>query len=116
VRRKSALSVQSLNHSAWGGLMRYWESSKRNSNPRYVIKQYSGLAIHRQVLNRLQNFLLYSSFPTGYKSVDLIRSAWKRFVLIVQPLQFHDNATSIRPPPSYFENAGLRHCGVGPVS
>ena len=25
----------------------------------------------------------------GYKSVDLIRSAWKRFVLIVQPLQFH---------------------------
>jgi hypothetical protein len=27
----------------------------------------------------------------GYKSVDLIRSAWKRFVLIVQPLQFHDN-------------------------
>ena len=28
-------------------------------------------------------------FSTGYKSVDLIRSAWKRFVLIVQPLQFH---------------------------
>ena len=26
---------------------------------------------------------------TGYKSVDLIRSAWRRFVLIVQPLQFH---------------------------
>jgi hypothetical protein len=25
----------------------------------------------------------------GYKSFDLIRSAWKRFVLIVQPLQFH---------------------------
>jgi hypothetical protein len=24
-----------------------------------------------------------------YKSVDLIRSAWKRFVLIMQPLQFH---------------------------
>ena len=28
-------------------------------------------------------------FSTAYKSVDLIRSAWKRFVLIVQPLQFH---------------------------
>jgi hypothetical protein len=27
----------------------------------------------------------------GYKAVDLIRSAWKRFVLIVQPLQFHDS-------------------------
>jgi hypothetical protein len=31
-------------------------------------------------------------FSTGYKSVDLIRSAWKRFVLIVQPLQFHYSA------------------------
>jgi hypothetical protein len=29
-------------------------------------------------------------FPTVYKSVDLIRSTWKRSVLIVQPLQFHD--------------------------
>jgi hypothetical protein len=27
----------------------------------------------------------------GYKSTDLICSAWKRFVLIVQPLQFHDS-------------------------
>ena len=27
-----------------------------------VISQYNGLAIHRWVLNRLQNFLLYSSF------------------------------------------------------
>ena len=26
------------------------------------ISQYNGLAIHRRVLNRLQNFLLYSSF------------------------------------------------------
>ena len=39
--------------------------------------------------------LLYSS--TGYKSVDLIRSAWKRFVLIVQPLQFHDSAAMPTP-------------------
>jgi hypothetical protein len=30
-------------------------------------------------------------FSTGYKSVDLIRSAWKRSVLIVRPLQFHDS-------------------------
>jgi hypothetical protein len=28
-------------------------------------------------------------FSTGYKSVDLTRSTWKRFVLIVQPLHFH---------------------------
>ena len=28
-------------------------------------------------------------FSLGYKSLDLTRSAWRRFVLIVQPLQFH---------------------------
>jgi hypothetical protein len=30
-------------------------------------------------------------FSTGYKSVELNRSVWNRFVLIVQPLQFHDS-------------------------
>jgi hypothetical protein len=49
-----------------------------------------GLAIHKWVLNRCENLLLYSSFSMGYKSLDLIRSARKRCVLIVQPLQFHD--------------------------
>ena len=34
---------------------------------------------------------------TGCKSVDLIRSAWKRLVLIVQPLQFHDRLGKRRP-------------------
>ena len=42
-------------------------------------------------MKRLESFLLYL-FSTGYKSVGMIRSAWKRFVLIVQPLQFHYNA------------------------
>jgi hypothetical protein len=27
----------------------------------------------------------------GCKSADLIRSVWKRLVLFVQPLQFHDS-------------------------
>jgi len=35
-------------------------------------------------------------FSTGYKSVDSIRSAWKRFALIVQPLQFHYGEASCR--------------------
>ena len=30
----------------------------------------------------------------GYKSVDLIRYDWKRFVLIVKPLQFHYSPVS----------------------
>jgi hypothetical protein len=35
-------------------------------------------------------------FLTGYKSFDLIRSAWKRSVLIVRPLQFHDRSLATR--------------------
>src|ERR1700681_4106303 len=51
------------------------------------VSPHSSLAIHRRVLKRLQNFVLYSSllFSTGYKSVDLLRSVWKRSLLIVQP-------------------------------
>src|SRR5882724_11961649 len=54
----------------------------------------------------------FAKFPTlplfsaGYKSVDLIHSAWKRFVLIVQPLQFHD---SLDGPPRLVESLS-RHC------
>ena len=39
-------------------------------------------------LNRLENVPLYSSFQ---RVTNQIRSAWKPLVLIVQPLQFHDN-------------------------
>ena len=58
---------------------------RRTDSDRYGFP-HSGLAIHMQVPKSLQNFLLSSS-SMGYKSVDLIRSVWKRFVLIVQPLQ-----------------------------
>jgi hypothetical protein len=36
----------------------------------------------------------------GYKSADLIRSAPKRFVLIVQPLQFHDSLSNMGVGPT----------------
>jgi len=50
-------------------------------------------------------------FSTGYKSVDLIRSALKRFVLIVQPLQFHYSLDGLKGCLSF---AGLRcFYGVG---
>ncbi len=39
----------------------------------------------------LEKFSTLLLFSTGYKSVDLIRSALKRSVLIVQPLRFHDS-------------------------
>src|SRR6266567_5308111 len=55
------------------------------------VSPYNGLAIHQWVLNRYENLPLYSSFSSSYKSVDLICSARKRSVLIVQPLQFHDS-------------------------
>ncbi len=41
-------------------------------------------------------------FSTVYKSVGLIPSAWKRFVLIVQPLQFHYNRR--RQPYCFFRS------------
>ena len=34
--------------------------------------------------------LSLENYYFGLQKVDLIRSAWKRSVLIVQPLQFHD--------------------------
>jgi hypothetical protein len=54
--------------------------------------------------NRLAGSEPFRKFPTlllfavGYKSVDMIRSAWKRFVLIVQPLRFHDSPADPTDP------------------
>jgi hypothetical protein len=54
------------------------------------VSPYNGLAIQAssEAFAKFSTLLLFSM---GYKAVDLIRSAWKRFVLIVQPLQFHDS-------------------------
>jgi hypothetical protein len=50
------------------------------------VRRFSNTRVGSEPFAKLHTLLLFS---TGYKSVDLIRSAWKRFVLIVQPLQFH---------------------------
>jgi len=53
------------------------------------VRRYNGLALHKWVLNRYENLLTLFLFSTGHKSVELIRSARKQVVLIVQPLRFH---------------------------
>jgi hypothetical protein len=52
----------------------------------YDVQRFSNTPWDSEAFAKVSTLLL---FATGYKSVDLIRSAWKRFVLIVQPLQFH---------------------------
>jgi DNA invertase Pin-like site-specific DNA recombinase len=58
----------------------------------FQVQRFSSSTAGSEPLGKFPTLLLFS---TGYKSVDLIRSAWKRFVLIVQPLQFHDSDTSL---------------------
>jgi hypothetical protein len=55
----------------------------------------------------------------GYKSAYLIRSAWKRLVLIVQPLQFHYSLDKIPGtfvalihPRRMFSTRAAGRCGV----
>jgi hypothetical protein len=76
-----------------------------------LVQRFSNTQAGSEPFAKFSTLLLFS---TGYKSDDLIRCAWKRCVLIVQPLQFHDNATYLSH--NYLENAGLGHCGVGSVS
>jgi hypothetical protein len=52
------------------------------------VQRFSNTQVGSEPFGKCSTLLLFSA---GYKSVDLIRSAWKRFVLIVQPLQFHDS-------------------------
>jgi hypothetical protein len=47
---------------------------------------FSSSTVGSEPLGKFSTLLLFS---TGYRTVDLICSAWKRFVRIVQPLQFH---------------------------
>jgi hypothetical protein len=53
------------------------------------VQRFSNTQAGSEPFAKFSTLLLFS---TGYKSVDLIRSAWKRFVLIVQPSQFHYGA------------------------
>jgi len=53
-----------------------------------TVQRFSNTQVGSDPLWKSSNLFLFSS---GYNSVDLIRSAWKWFVLIVQPLQFHDS-------------------------
>ncbi len=60
---------------------------------RQRVQRFSNTQVGSEPFAKFSTLLL---FPTGYKSVDLIRSAWKRSVLIVQPLQFHDSTVSLQ--------------------
>jgi hypothetical protein len=52
-------------------------------------------------------------YANCWASVDLIRSAWKRFVLIVQPLQFPYSVTGPRLlPPADFEDRMSQYTGL----
>ena len=55
----------------------------------FPVQRFSSSTVGSEPFGKFSTILLFS---TGYKSVDLLRSAWKRFVLIVQPLQFHYSA------------------------
>jgi hypothetical protein len=57
------------------------------------VRRFSNTQAGSEPFGKFSTLLLFS---TGYKSVDLIRSVWKRFVLIVQPLQFHDSLVKSR--------------------
>jgi len=50
------------------------------------VQRFSNTQVGSEPFAKFSTLLL---FPTGHKSIELIRSAWKWFVLIVQPLQFH---------------------------
>ncbi len=60
---------------------------------RFPVQRFSSSTAGSEAFRKFSTLLLFS---TGYKSVDLIRSAWKRFVLIVQLLQFHYNVDESR--------------------
>src|SRR5260370_38549697 len=60
---------------------------------RQRVQRFSNTQVGSEPFAKFSTLLL---FPTGYKSVALIRSAWKRSVLIVQPLQFHDSTVSLQ--------------------
>jgi hypothetical protein len=53
-----------------------------------TVQRFSDTQAGSEPFRKFSTLLLFSA---GDKSVDLIRSAWKRFILIVQPLQFHDS-------------------------
>jgi hypothetical protein len=59
------------------------ESQKVTSK---AVRRFSNTRESSEPFAKFSTVLLFSA---DYKSVDLIRSAWKRFVLIMQPLQFH---------------------------
>jgi hypothetical protein len=52
----------------------------------FPVQRFSSSTVGFEPFGKFSTLLLFS---TGYKSVDLIRSVWDPFVLIVQPLQFH---------------------------
>jgi hypothetical protein len=54
--------------------------------PDIPVQWFSSSIVGSEPFGKFSTLLLFS---TGYKSVDLIRSACRRFVLIVRPLQFH---------------------------
>jgi hypothetical protein len=66
--------------------VRQWFDEIRTRN--YPVQRFSNTQEGSEPFAKFSTLLFFSA---GYKSIDLIRSAWKRFVLIVEPLQFHDS-------------------------
>ena len=75
----------------------------------FQVQRFSSSTVGSEAFGEFCTLLLFS---TGYKSVDLIRSAWKRSVLIVQPLQFHygldDRANFNQSPATSSDNPPSR--------
>jgi hypothetical protein len=61
------------------------ESQKVTSK---AVRRFNNTQVGYEPFAKFYTLLLFSA---GYKSLDLIRSARNRFVLIAQPLQFHDS-------------------------
>jgi hypothetical protein len=59
------------------------------SEPVLAVQRFSNTQVGSAPLGKFSTLLLFSK---PCKSVDLIRSALKRLVLILQPLQFHDSS------------------------
>jgi hypothetical protein len=74
------------------------------------VQRFSNTQAGSEPFGKFSTLLLFSM---GYKSIDLIRSAWKRFVLIVQPLQFHYSVTGpLLLPPADFEDGMSQYTGL----
>jgi hypothetical protein len=78
-RESKVCSSRSATNEAKGGNRRSIQTSVR-----FPARRFSNTQAGSERFAKFSSLLLSS---TGYKSVDLIRSAWKRFVLILQPLQ-----------------------------